>query len=92
MAEHVLVLHALAGALCGVQAAEADHGGALGHAQHLAATVVRQPAEPQLDGAAQALVAGDGEVVHIEVAETGLGEGRRKTQRPGLGLGSWDFL
>lgn len=39
-AEHVLVVHAPAGTLRRLLAAEAEHGRALGHAQHLAAAVV----------------------------------------------------
>lgn len=76
VAKHVLILHALAGTLGSVRAAEAEDGGALGHAQHLAATVVGQSAEPELDGVAEALVTDDWEVVHIEEVETGLREGR----------------
>ena len=74
-AVHVLVLHALAGALRRVLAAEADDGGARGHAQHLAAAVVGQAAQP---GAHALPVAVGGEIVHIEEVQTGLGEEREK--------------
>jgi len=92
VAEHVLVLHALAGALGRVRAAEAEDGRALGHTQHLAAAVVGQPAEPELDGVAEALVTDDGEVVHIEEVETGLKGGRKTASRTGFGGISFFFV
>lgn len=72
VAKHILIFHALAGTCSSLRIAKTEYGCALGHAQHLAATVVRQAAEPELHSIPQALVNDDREVVHIEEVETRL--------------------
>lgn len=76
VAKHILILHSLAGTRSRLSAAKTEDCCALGHAQHLATTVVWQAAQPELHSVPQALVTVDREVVHIEEVETGLREGR----------------
>lgn len=78
VATHILIFHSLAGTRSCLRAAKAEDCCALGHAQHLATTVVWQAAEPELHSIPQALVTVDRKVVHIEEVETGLREGRKR--------------
>lgn len=78
VAKHILIFHSLAGTCSCLRAAKAEDCCALGHTKYSAATVVWQPAEPELHSVPHVLVTVEREVVHIEVVETGLKEGRKR--------------
>ncbi len=69
VAQHVFVLHALAGALGCLGAGEPQHGAAARHAQHLPSTVSGEPLQTV---GHRFGVAVRGEAVHKQKAETGL--------------------